>query len=76
MMRSDFEWFIEHYDEIYRRYGECYPAIREGKIIGVYKSYADGCDDLRDKGMYGRCSLQHCNGNESGYTAYINRVLG
>lgn len=69
---EDFEWFVEHYDELYEKYGVSYIAIRDKIILGVYKTIQDGLNDLLKNFQMGEFILQFCNGDESGYTAIIN----
>ena len=70
MRDADFEWFKEHYDEIYEKYGECYVAIKDKQIFGVYDSYVEGFHSAQEIRELGTFIFQHCNGDESGYTAY------
>lgn len=71
-MKENFEWFLEHYNEIFQLCGECYVVILGKKIVGIFVSYAEAYHWANNKGMLGKCNIQHCNGDKSGYTAYIN----
>ena len=69
---EDFEWFLAHYDELYKTYGECYFAICKKRIIGIYPTYADGVHGAQERGYkLGTFIVQHCNGEESGYKVWI-----
>ena len=69
---EDFEWFVQHYDEFYKKYGECYLVIHDKGIIGVCDTYKDGIEHAKANGyQLGEFIVQHCNGDESGYTAYV-----
>ena len=71
-MDENFTWFLEHYDELYQKYGMCYIVIKNCEVIGTYSELGDAIriTDLVEKpGTY---NVQYCNGDESGYTAYIN----
>lgn len=67
----NFQWFLEHYDEIYRRHGECHVAIKDRAIIGVYHSSVEAYQKTCETEVPGSFSIQYCNGDESGYTAYF-----
>lgn len=67
----NFKWFLDHYDEIYQQYGECHVAIKDQAIIGVYASHDEACQKTCETEVPGSFSIQHCNGDESGYTAYF-----
>lgn len=72
---EDFQWFKEKYSNIYKEYGECYVGIRNKEILGVYKEFNEGLDNLKYKYGLGNFSIQYCNGNESGYTVYISSPI-
>ena len=69
--RQDFQWFKENYEELSRRYGASYVAIKNQQILGVYRTYADGVRETSKAEPKGTFIIQHCNGDESGYTGYI-----
>ena len=69
-MEGNFEWFIDHYDEIYNLCGECYVVIKDKKIIKIFDNDPEGYHWVCDNGLLGKVNLQYCNGDESGYTTY------
>ena len=70
--RNDFDFFLSHYEEYYKKYGQCYIAIRFNEILGVYKSIQEAIDILSNQYELGEYIIQECNGEESGYTNYIS----
>lgn len=74
MQIEDYKWFLENYNILYQEYGECYLAIKNQKIIGVFDSYVSGVKEISQVEQLGTFIIQHCNGNESGYTNYIATV--
>ena len=68
---QDFQWFKDNYEEISRQYGTSYVAIKDKKILGAYPTYADGVHEPEKNEPLGTFIVQHCNGDESGYTGYI-----
>lgn len=71
-MEEDFEWFLEHYNEIYQLCDECYVVINEKKIIAIFlDSYAEAYQWVKERGLLGKCNIQYCSGDEDGYTAYV-----
>ncbi len=70
--KKDFDFFLKHYEDYYKKYGHCYIAIRLEEILGVYKSTQEAIDILSNQYEIGEYILQECNGNESGYTNYIS----
>lgn len=71
-MKENFEWFVEHYDEIFQLCGECHVVIYEKRIIGVFGSLDKAYNWVNEQDLLGKCNIQYCNGNEDGYTAYAN----
>lgn len=68
---EDFEWFLENYEGLFEQYGDCYLLIRNKRVICTCDSYAEGVkkgDGLFERGTY---IVQHCNGDESGYTTCV-----
>lgn len=70
-MEGNFEWFLEHYNEIYMLCGECHVVIKDKQIIRMFQDYNEAIEWYREKDLYGKANLQYCNGDESGYTEYI-----
>jgi len=71
MQNSDFQWFQEHYHDLFSKYGSSYLAIKNKKVIGVFYSFSEGVIATQKKEELGSFIVQLCNGDESGYTNYI-----
>lgn len=69
---SDFQWFKDHYDEFYQKYGVSYLAIQNKTILGVYDDRNQAIDDISKIIPLGTFIVQFCNGDVSGYSVYIN----
>ena len=74
MQIEDYKWFLENYKALFQKYGDCYLAIKEQKIIGIFNSYASAIKEISQTEKLGTFIVQHCNGDESGYTNYISTV--
>lgn len=74
-MEGNFEWFLEHYNDIYVLLGECYIVIEKQKIIKVFSTETEAYRWVENHGMLGKCNIQYCNGNESAYTTYDFTIL-
>lgn len=70
-MKGNFEWFLEHYNEIYSLYGECHVIIKDKRIIKLFDNEIEAYHWLVDNKLLGKATIQYCNGDESGYTAHI-----
>ena len=70
--KKDFDFFLSNYDDFYKKYGNCYIAIRFEKVLGIFQSTQDAINTLSNQYELGDYIVQKCNGNESGYTNYIS----
>lgn len=68
----DFDFFLAHYDEFFKRYGYCFIAIRQEKILGIYENLQGAIDALSGQYELGGYIVQECNGDESAYTNYVS----
>ena len=68
---QDFKWFKENYEKLSQQYGTSYVVVKNKKIFGAYPTYADGVHETEKSEPLGTFIVQHCNGDESGYTGYI-----
>ena len=69
---SDFHYFLQKYDDLFKRYGHCYIAIRFEKILGIFNSMQEAVNTLSDCFDIGAYIVQECNGDESAYTSFIS----
>ena len=71
---KDYKWFLDHYDELYKKYGTSYIAIKEKTVLGTYSSYQEAVDKTKETEQLGSFIVQLCNGDESAYTNYISSM--
>lgn len=69
--KEDFNFFLQQYDELYKKYGKCFVAIKNKKILGIFHSEEEAIDITSSEYELGEFIIQECNGDESGYTNYI-----
>lgn len=70
--KEDFDYFVEHYQELYKEHGHKFIAIKNGKILGVFDAELEAVTEVSKIYPLGTFIVQECNGNESGYTNYIS----
>ncbi len=70
--KSDFDYFVNHYQELFDKYGHKFIAIKNNTILGSYDTELDAINEVSKKYPLGTFIVQECNGNESGYTNYIS----
>ena len=61
---DDFRWFVENYSNIYEQYGECYVAVRNNKVIGVFGSFGEACCEMDKVSKSTDQIIQFCGSKE------------
>ena len=74
MQEADYRWFLENFNELFKKYGDVYIAIKEKTVLGIYNSYADGVLSTMKNEPLGSFIVQHCGNDESAYTNYISSM--
>lgn len=69
MQRTDFNWFLNNYDELYNKYGHKFLVIKNKTVLGAYDNVRQALDATSEP--IGTFIVQECNGNESAYTNYV-----
>ena len=67
----DYKWFVSNYDELFKQYGTCYLVVKDKKIIGTYKNYADAVKNTEICEPLGTFIVQYCDGTKEAYTSYV-----
>lgn len=73
--KKDFDFFVENYQELYKKYGHKFLAIKDKSILGHYDAVQDAISDLSDNYELGSYIIQECTGDESDYRATILRLI-
>lgn len=66
---NDFNWFLNNYDDLYKKYGHQFLVIKNKTVLGHYDSIRQAIDNT--DGEPGTYIVQECNGDESAYTNYV-----
>lgn len=69
---EDFDFFLENYDELFKKYGHKFIVIKNKTILGVYDTEVDAINATSKTYPIGSFIVQECNGDESGYTNYVS----
>ena len=57
---NDFEYFISIYQDLYNKYGKSFIALKNKKILGVFKTVNEAIQALSDKYKLGTYIIQEC----------------
>lgn len=74
MQEQDFNWFLNNYDDLFKKYGVSFLAIKEEKVIGKYDSYTEAVHETMKFEPIGSFIVQKCDGSEAAFTNYIATV--
>ena len=69
----DFDYFLDHYSELFAEYGKCFIAIRNMQVIGAFSTIREAINALAPEHPIGSYILQECDGTENAYTT---RIMG
>jgi len=75
-LKKDFEYYIEHQEELVRQYNGKFIVIKNRKIIGVYDSELEAVKNTSKKFEIGTFLVQKCAPGKESYTqTYHSRVI-
>lgn len=58
---KNFDWFVDNYKNIYKKYGNAFIAIHDRKIVGVYDDKDVAFKETSKKYRPGTFNIQHCD---------------
>lgn len=73
MQRSDFNWFLNNYNDLYNKYGHKFLVIKNKTVLGAYEGVREALDNTEEE--MGTFIIQECNGSTSAYTNYISSAF-
>lgn len=73
--KIDFDFFTENYQELYKKYGHKFLAIKDGEVLGAYDSVSETIDKLSPNHPVGTYIIQECTGDDSAYRTTIMRLI-
>lgn len=73
--KRDFFYFIDNYQDLYKKYGHKFLAIKDESVLGHYDTVLDAILDLSPNYDLGSYIIQECTGDESAYKTTIMRLI-
>ena len=73
--KKDFDYFVANYQDLFKKYGHKFLAIKNQQILGAYDSVPDTIKDLSPKYEIGTYIIQECTGDDSAYRTTIMRLI-
>lgn len=68
---TDFAYYTEKMPAWYKKYGKCYVAVRNKKMIGHFPTAFDAVEQLAKRYPMGTYIVQKCDADDSAYKIRI-----
>jgi hypothetical protein len=69
LLEQEFDFFLQHKEELFQQYPFKYISIKDKKIIGVYNDLAEAINETKKTYALGTFLVQFCDVNVNAYTA-------
>jgi len=74
-LEKEFKYYLEHQDELVKKYNGKFIVIKDLKVIGAYDSELEAIEKTSEKHELGTFLVQKCEPGSGGYTqTYHSRV--
>ena len=75
-LEKEFKYYLEHQDELVKKYNGKFIVIKDCKVIGVFDSELEAVEKTAEKYELGTFLVQKCEPGAESYTqTYHSRVL-
>ena len=75
-LEKEFKYYLEHQDELVKKYNGKFIVIKDYKVIGVFDSELEAVEKTAEKYELGTFLVQKCEPGTASYTqTYHSRVL-
>ena len=75
MLDKEFQYYLQHQDELVALYNNRYLVIHEQQVVGTYETFADAVTEAQKKFQPGTFIVQRCSEGPKDYTfSYHSRV--
>ena len=72
---KEYKWFTDNVEILYNKYGDVYVAIKNHKVIGKYKTYAEGVLKTQKKEKIGTFIVQRLSPDGMADNVYISSLV-
>ena len=60
IQKSEYQWFLQNYDDLYKKYGETYLVIKDDKVIANFKDFSEGIKYAKENEPLGSFIVHKC----------------
>ena len=72
---KEYNWFVNNNKKLYDKYGNVYVAIKNNKVIGKYKTFAEGVTKTQKKEKIGTFIVQRLSPDGMADNVYISSLV-
>ena len=72
MLREFFIWYLEHQDELVKKYNGKYIVIKDNSVVGEYNSDGEAVIESEKQYPLGTFIVQKCSPGTEAYTQHFN----
>ena len=72
---KEYKWFVSNRKKLYDKYGDVYIAIKNNKVIGKFKSFAEGVTKIQKKEKIGTFIVQQLSFDGTADNVYISSLV-
>ncbi|MHB1005772.1 MAG: hypothetical protein ACYC3S_09040 [Chloroflexota bacterium] len=74
-LKQEFQYYLEHQDELVARYNSKFIVIKDRRVIGAYDSQLEAIRKTQEQHELGTFLVQKCEPGKASYTqSYHSRV--
>ena len=72
MVKQNFDYFKENFEELYKQYKGKYIVLKNCEVIGVYSNLAQAARETAKTEELGTFAVQHCERDNPGANRFYN----
>ena len=57
---DDYLWFVDHYDDLRKQYGNAFLVIKEKQVLNAYQNYGEAVRETQRTELLGSFIVQEC----------------
>ncbi len=68
MLEKEFQYYIDHQEELVKKYNEKFIVIIDDKVVGIFNTFRDAHEESINKYKLGTFLIQECLPGKDSYT--------
>jgi len=71
-LEKDFDFYLNHQDELVKKYNGKYIVIKNGEVLGSYESDIEAVEETTKMHELGTFLVQYCSPGDKSYTSHFH----